>query len=70
MIKRLRLWLWERRLVHARTVRSGIEREFCREIARAQQDLDHCETMTSRARMDLVRRRADRSMRTRRAAAR
>lgn len=60
MIKALKLWLWERRLSHARGVRAQVERDFARERQRAQFDLEHCEAMVSRARMDVIKARADR----------
>lgn len=65
MIARLRLWLWERRLAHARTLHRGLEREFCRDIAHAKLDVETCEVMVARARVEVVRERADRA-RTRR----
>lgn len=61
ILLRIKAWLWERRLAHAREVHSGLEREFCAEIARAKHEVEHCETMASGARMEMVKSRADKA---------
>lgn len=57
-----RLLLWERRLRHARVYRRHIDAMVRAEVLRAQSDLEHCETMASRARMARVELRANRRL--------
>jgi hypothetical protein len=59
-MKHFLLWLWERRLAHARGVAKGLEDEHRQERQNAQLDVEYCEIMAARARIAIVKARADR----------
>jgi hypothetical protein len=59
MLRRIKVWLWKKRLAHARKYRIGFERFIVRERARINYDVEHCEVMLARAEMAIVEHRAN-----------